>query len=217
MNLLSINVTNAQPAMVILSIVLIAVFGIWTGINVYAERRLDDISMYWVPTPEVVAGSYRIPVNSNIFKRIHLYYFPDEPRSAGFINELKNSNDLDDLRTVAAAYYAEGRKVSDKEKVNESIKLLNRMAELDPTTPTHYDELGLRYLYLQQFDKSREMFNKSLSLKPDYWYTYLHMGELLKQECKPQEAITWYNKAKPYIPQAQDEILKADNQYISKK
>jgi tetratricopeptide (TPR) repeat protein len=182
---------------------------VWLGITAYAEVRLDMVALYWVPTQEVLKDTEKIPVQTLIFKRIYAYHYPGTESAQQYLPELANSNDLDDLRTAAAVYYGLGRSNNDLEKIQTSITILKKMADKDPSAPVHYDELGLRYLFLKDYATSKDYFNKALSVKKDFWYTHMHMGELLRQTCNPKEAIAWYEGAKPYIPQANDEILEA--------
>ncbi len=181
---------------------------IWMGIITYSEYRLDQISLYWQPTKEVMGTSYNIAVNTSVFKRIYTYYFPQDPVSISFLNEFSQSQNLDDLRIAAAIAYQKGREENNNEYVNKSINLLESMIKKDPSAPVHRDELGLRYLYLKDYAKSQIKFEKAIELKKDYWFAYLHMGELLRQTCKPKEAIEWYEKARS-LPQALDEIAEA--------
>lgn len=180
----------------------------WIVIVSYTEIQLDQISLYWKPTREILTGTTEIPINTSVFKRIQLYYFPEDTKSSQILNELSLSKNLDDLRVASAVWYEKGRDTNNNEYVNRSIAILEGMIERDPSSPVHNDELGLRYLYLKDFTKSQSLFEKAISLKKDYWFAYLHMGELLRQTCKPKEAITWYEKAKS-IPQYLQEIDEA--------
>lgn len=182
---------------------------IWFIVIFIAERKLDDLSFYFKPTRAVLQNVEQIPVNSLIFKRVIAYYYPDEQQSQVFLKELENSRDLDDLRTAAAAYYTLAKENKDSAQLQKSIDILNKMRDLDPTSPVHVDELGLRNLYKQNFDEASKLFDKAMELKPDYWFSYLHKGETLRQMCKPKEAISYYEKAKGVVPQADQEIIEA--------
>ncbi|WKZ29699.1 MAG: tetratricopeptide repeat protein [Candidatus Dojkabacteria bacterium] len=209
MEIFSFSVQPSHLQGKLLTLFIAIIISIWTGITAYAEVKLDLIALYWVPTREILQDTDKIPVPSLIFKRIFTYHYPDTQESSAFLPELAKSKDLDDLRVAAAVYYGLGRSNYDLDMVNKSIEILETMVEKDPTAPVHYDELGLRYLFLQDYDKSREYFDKALSVKRDFWFTYMHMGELLRQTCNPKEALAWYEGAKPYVPMAADEILEA--------
>lgn len=184
----------------------------WIGIITFSEWKLDYLSTLWAPNQGDLKDTQYIPINSNIYRRIYSFYFPHNPASDEYLPSLEKSNDIDDLRTAAGVLYAQGRVQMDNSKVERSMVLLLKLIENDPTAPTHRDELGLRYLYLQDFAKAEKEFDTAIQLKKDYWYAYLHKGELLRQMCKPKEAITWYEKAKNYVPQANDEIIEAQTE-----
>jgi hypothetical protein len=184
----------------------------WIGIVTFSEWKLDYLSTLWAPNQGDLKDTQYIPVNSNIYKRIYSFYFPHNPPTQQYLPSLENSNDIDDLRTASGVLYAQGRVQMDNSKVERSMVILQKLIENDPTAPTHRDELGLRYLYLQDFAKAENEFDAAIQLKKDYWYAYLHKGELLRQMCKPKEAITWYEQAKNYVPQANDEIIEAQNE-----
>lgn len=123
--------------------------------------------------------------------------------------------------SLATTYYWAGLHVS-KNFHYDAISNLNILTQIDPSNYYYSDQIGLSYLALGQFDHALSYFNHALIQDPEYAGVYLHIGELLKQQGKYQEALNNYrialkiqpewNIAKTQIKQIQALIDKKNSQ-----
>ena len=81
-----------------------------------------------------------------------------------------------------------------------AINSYQKAAELEPTNPYIYTELGRVYLATEEIDKAREQFQKALDLKPDYAPAHFQMAAILVLEGKTGEAIEKMEIAKTLNP-----------------
>lgn len=171
-------------------------------INTYTQSPLPD-------KVETMSKNSTLLINNNVLKRYLVYHYPEDEKSVNLLPILSQSNDIDDLRIAADAYYIIARRTNSQAATLSSISALEKLLSIDATLPSTWDGLGLRHLFIGDFEKARNAFTKALSLKPDYWYAYMHLGEVSRQQCNPKEALGWYAKAEQYIPTAENEILEA--------
>lgn len=178
-----------------------------------ASIQLERYSRSPLPQPEdVMIRNTNIAINNNIFKRFLAYHYATSPAAIEALVDLRNSNNIDDLRIAGDAYYLLARNSSDETALTYSIEAYEKMTSIEGTLPASWDALGIRYLAQGDYAKARDTFLKAIELKPDYWYAYLHVGETLRQQCQPTEAITWYQKVEPYVPLAANEIKEAQDE-----
>ncbi len=194
-----------ERVLVILLAVGIALWGFFI-LKAEFTLKIYNATMY-PPTEKEMAKNSLIPISNNVLKRYFTYYYYSSELGQKYLKELEKSNDIDDLRVTADAYYLWARKDNSIPLAQKSIATLERLLTIEDTLPSTWDALGLRYLYIHDYDKAMEKFQQTLKLKNDYWYSYLHIGETLRQQCKPQEALNWYEKAKPYVPSTEKEIM----------
>jgi|GEM_PF-3555215 len=182
----------------------------WILPIIKAELSINQYSQGALPVSvDEMAASAKIPINNNVLKRFLVYNYADNVLAQPYLTTLATSKDVDDLRIASDAYYLLAKKNGNVEDVRSSITALQNLLAIDATLPATWDGLGLRYLYIGEFQQATEAFTKAIELKPDYWYSYLHMGEVTRQQCNPKQAIEWYLKAEAYVPSAQTEIIEA--------
>ncbi|MCI0442027.1 tetratricopeptide repeat protein, partial [bacterium] len=78
---------------------------------------------------------------------------------------------------------------SDIGKPDDALPWVKKYAELEPTSAFPYYMLGEVYLYLDDFVKSEQSFNRSLELQPDFTYAYQGLIALYNVHGKCQKAI----------------------------
>ena len=81
-----------------------------------------------------------------------------------------------------------------------AIKSYQKAAELEPTNPYIYTEMGRVYLAKNERDKAREQFQKALELKSDYAPAHFQMATISVSEGKTEEAIEKMEEAKQLSP-----------------
>jgi tetratricopeptide (TPR) repeat protein/transglutaminase-like putative cysteine protease len=76
----------------------------------------------------------------------------------------------------------------------EAIPLLERAVQLDPKSKQGYNDLGLAYLRLRQFNDAEAAFRKQLETNPFDEHAYNYLGLTLQQDQKFPEAADAYRK-----------------------
>lgn len=205
---------NTAERLLLLLIVL--AIGSWGFIIAKAEYIINVYGQAAIPAQEsVLEQNAKLPLNNNVLKRFLVYHYPTNEQALMYLGEIGNSNDLDDLRIAADAYYVLAKKTNDPANARYSANVLEHLISIDSTLPSLWDSLGLRYLFMGDFSKATQAFKKALELKPDYWYSYMHLGETTRQQCNPEAALEWYRKAEQYIPTAESEIQEAQEEIKS--
>jgi hypothetical protein len=195
--------------LIVFALVLLA----WAIPLTKAEYILSMYKQSPIPFEEsVMQQNATVAINNNVLKRYFVYHYPKNARAQGYLSQLATSNDLDDLRIAGDSYYLLAKSKKSLDDAKKSIAVLERLAKIDGTLPVTWDSLGLRYLFIGEYENAKKSFEKALELKVDYWYAYMHMGELTRQQCNPKEAIEWYKKAEKYIPSAEVEIGEAESE-----
>lgn len=130
----------------------------------------------------------------------------------------KSANpDQDNLRILASTYYKLVRLDRDTDSGFSTDRYFMQLARQygykaiaeDPSLPVPYDNQALHELYIHNLAEAERLLLKSIELKSDYWFSYLHLGELYRQRCQPTKAMEFYEKAKPYVPLAEGELAEA--------
>jgi tetratricopeptide (TPR) repeat protein/transglutaminase-like putative cysteine protease len=75
-----------------------------------------------------------------------------------------------------------------------AIPLLERAVQLDPKSKQVYNDLGLAYLRLRQFEEAAGAFHKQLEVNPFDEHAYNYLGLTLEQQQKFPEAAAAYRK-----------------------
>jgi len=202
---------NVSERFVLLFLVMVLLF--WIVPIAQAEFYINRYAQSGLPAKVSEMQTHaQLAINNNVLKRFLVYHYSDTPEAQLYLSELETSNDVDDLRIAGDAYYILARKNESGENAEKSIEILQKLLEIDPTLPATWDGLGLRYLYIGKFVDAKNSFFKAIDLKPDYWYAYLHLGEVSRQQCNPKEALTWYEKAEEFVPSAENEIKEAEKE-----
>jgi tetratricopeptide (TPR) repeat protein len=209
---LNLPTTSEKSVILLLVILLLA----WLIPLTKADYTLSLYGQSPLPfSAEDMRKNLGLPISNNILKRYFAYFHPRETEGIEILATLASSNDMDDLRVAGDVYYVLAKDSNTLAEVNSSIAALEKLTQIDPTVPSNWDMLGLRYLFIRNYDKATSSFEKAISLKEDYWYSYLHIGETLRQQCSPEKAIEWYKKAEQYVPSAQTEIEEAKQEIIT--
>ena len=107
--------------------------------------------------------------------------------------------DLNLLLTHQWNLYRAGALI-DKNYHQQGLILAQKITELTPNDPRSFDQLGLVYLDLGQFELANSQFQQAINLKNDYVGAYLHLGETFKQQGRLDEARKMYLKAQKLDP-----------------
>ena len=105
-----------------------------------------------------------------------------------------SSLDVRNIRQLVLANYYAGVNL-DKKYQKENIPIAEKLVYYSPTDPLSWDLLGLVYLNVGRLEEAKSAFNREKILTPNSTGVYLHLGEVLKQQGKTEEAITHYKKA----------------------
>jgi predicted O-linked N-acetylglucosamine transferase (SPINDLY family) len=92
----------------------------------------------------------------------------------------------------------------------DAIKLLNQAY---PNIPLLFNLLGACYKSLGQTDRSLQMFETAIKIKPDYAEAYFNQGVILKGLGRLEEAVDCYKKAIDLVPNYPDAHNNLGNTY----
>lgn len=86
----------------------------------------------------------------------------------------------------------------------DAVRWYGRYAD-SPETNTHelnkvYTGKGLCHLYLEQREKAKECFHKAIEADRDFVDPYLHLGDMMMEEHKYDEAAQYYFEAIGRVP-----------------
>lgn len=175
-----------------------------------AEFIVSTYTQTALPAPSSeMEQNAKLLINNNVLKRYLVYHYPENALSQKILPALATSSDIDDLRIAADSYYIIARKNNSIDAAQASITVFEKLLAINNTFPSSLDGIGLRHLFVGNFAKAKESFIQAITLKPDYWYAYMHLGEVSRQQCNPKEALEWYTKAEQYIPTAEKEKAEA--------
>jgi tetratricopeptide (TPR) repeat protein len=76
----------------------------------------------------------------------------------------------------------------------EAVPLLERALQLNPESKQGYNDLGLAYLRLKQFDQAEAAFHKQLKVNLFDEHAYNYLGLTFQQQQKFPEAVAAYRK-----------------------
>ncbi len=107
--------------------------------------------------------------------------------------------DRKNLYILSNLYYWGGINI-DKKYNQKAIDILEKLINIDPRNYYYWDQLGLVYLNLGELDKAMGYFKYVQILNPNLPGTYLHKGEVFKQQGKLDEAILQYRIALKLYP-----------------
>lgn len=85
---------------------------------------------------------------------------------------MKKEPELDDLIEVAKFNFLSSR-------YEEAIKTWKRVLKLLPTDPKIYYNIAIAYKSLNQLDKAREYFKKTVEIDPDNTQAKEHLKEIV--------------------------------------
>jgi tetratricopeptide (TPR) repeat protein len=94
----------------------------------------------------------------------------------------------------------EGTRLHDQRKFEEAIAKYQQAAAIDPNKYDAWYEMGFSYRELKIYDKAQENLKKAIELEPKCWHCLNGMGQTLDDAGKPEEALTWYEKAEVVAP-----------------
>ncbi len=105
-----------------------------------------------------------------------------------------NPYDLNNYDIAANSLYNLDILYPDRGYDQQAIAFGHKALELAPNNPAINDALGLYYLEAENYDAAFEYFDKSTSLKNDYWAAYLHKAEIYIQKGNTERATELLNK-----------------------
>ena len=88
------------------------------------------------------------------------------------------------------AVYGSAVLALDLGRVQESIALFRRSAELDPLNPQVYIDFARAYYWCGQMDEAVAAVNKALEIAPGRQYAHVLRGVLYLEQSQPQEALS---------------------------
>jgi len=98
-------------------------------------------------------------------------------------------------KTVAEIYHEIANKLYREKKYIANISLLDRAIELDPTDVRAYDDRGVAYAWLNQYERAIQDYNKAIEMDPTYAGTYESRGVAYAWLNQYERAIQDYNTA----------------------
>lgn len=76
-----------------------------------------------------------------------------------------------------------------------AIDLLLPAIKKVPGVPAAWNNLGIAYAELEQFDKSRKAYQRAIDLQPEFADAYSNMAKLFNQQGRHEDAINFYRQA----------------------
>lgn len=100
--------------------------------------------------------------------------------------------------------FKESRAALEEKRALDARFLLERAAQLEPTSPEIHYNLGMAYHNSGNLPKAIEEFERALQIKPDMTDAMLNIGSSFQAIGQKSEAISWFQKYLSANPQAQD-------------
>ena len=108
------------------------------------------------------------------------------------------ANDLDHIETPAIDFYREfdtAQQLQDEAKYAEAIPAWKVAAAKDPTDARPFNNLGVAFAAMGQFDDAIDAYKKSLTINPESSQTHNNFGSALAEAGRLDEALENIRKA----------------------
>lgn len=92
-------------------------------------------------------------------------------------------------------YFAYGNRANDEPDPQKAITDYTKCIDLNPGFYEAYNNRGLKYYQLRDFEKALQDFNKTLEINPKYVKANINLGMLYTNAGKNQEALQAFNRA----------------------
>jgi tetratricopeptide (TPR) repeat protein len=122
------------------------------------------------------------------------------------VKGLPQSDSVQELSTLAAAFYYAGQYEAARET-------LNRMLELRPDDPDTLTNRGVILSELKRYDEALIDYNRSLELRPDHPATLTNRGSTYDELGRYDEALADYNRSLELKPDDPDTLYNRGNTY----
>ncbi len=95
----------------------------------------------------------------------------------------------------APTWMARGTALARAGHYEEAIDAYQRAAQLDPTDPEVYNDLGNAYFATMQLDRARALYRKTLELAPDHAWAMNNLGYTYFAAKEYETAVQWFQRA----------------------
>lgn len=95
----------------------------------------------------------------------------------------------------APTWMARGTALARAGHYEEAIDAYQRAAQLDPTDPEVYNDLGNAYFATMQLDRARDLYRKTLKLAPDHAWAMNNLGYTYFAAKEYEAAVQWFQRA----------------------
>jgi len=126
------------------------------------------------------------------------------PLISNAVNSAKQTTDIapENVANWAVRGFVYRQMINLIEKAEEwAINSYQKAAELEPTNPYIYTELGQVYLATEKIEQAKSQFQKALDLKPDYAPAHFQVAMVYVREDKMNEAIEKLEETRQVAPQ----------------
>lgn len=108
---------------------------------------------------------------------------------------------------LALTYKNFYRNIQDSDSL--TITTFQKFLSLEPANPAGYVEFAQFYYTIKAFDKSEEMLQKAIDVKPDYSVAFHNLAYVLVQQDKMDEAIKMLEKAMSLLDKKDPNYIRA--------
>ncbi len=95
--------------------------------------------------------------------------------------------------------YNLGMMLSDQQKLQEAIPMLEKLVEIEPESSNGWTALGVAYSRNREYERSEKALRHALEIDPDNAYALRNLGSL-QQEGAPELALAGLQKAARMMP-----------------
>jgi tetratricopeptide (TPR) repeat protein len=123
----------------------------------------------------------------------------------------------------ANGYYAQGLRMTQTNKVDESIALYKRAIAIYPDDPDFQINLGVALEDKGNYKEAETVLNHALTLAPQNWTVPYNLGNVMYMQKKYQDCVNFWSKALTMNPTAhfkqrmEQNIAQVSKQYLKKK
>jgi len=151
----------------------------------YNQKKLDEAREFFQRAREANPGDD----NTAFWLGVIAEEKKDYPAAIKYFEILAKNQQEPSVLTRLSYYYS-----LDKQ-YNKAVKVLKRVAEIDPDNPFSYYLLGLAYLDARDYSNAEKNLLKVIALKPDFYEVHFHLGVLYDSRNR-------FDKAQPELEKA---------------
>jgi len=164
-----------------------------------------------------------MPLENNRYKRINVDASLEDAEN--LLSELYNNGCYAETIAFAKAYVRKfsssyfilnvlGLASLQNGKLKLAVFALRKATLLDPNIPDAYNNLGVVFDRLGDFENALRSFKRSIAILPDDIDTYINLGNALRKQGKLDEAMSYFHHALEIEPNSEEIYMSLGNVYM---